>query len=374
MRIEFMNMTLQTQERAIPASALFSTPVQNGLRQRKCPGCGTFSQGDEHQDEQEKRLSLQRRSTDGTGQDVIPPVVHEVLNSPGQPLDSGTRAFMEPRFGHDFSKVRVHTDARASDSAKAVNALAYTVGNNMVFGSGQYAPGATEGQKLIVHELTHVMQQKRNAFLSGLSLDTEGSAAENEARHLSKKIAGTNSPISRVTPAPSGKIQRQLSQGEPTQSGGGSATGPVIYMCSKDLDTSPVGKHAFFRVGGTGKGNPTYSLQPIDTLKADCWQGVPDKNYPSDFNADAKCEPTAISMSCLEREFKAYPIGHYCTLGPNSNTFVGHVARQCGISKPDPPGWTPGIDDSPPPSGTYAPDKWKTLKGCKTKTCTPPGQ
>ena len=63
----------------------------------------------------------------------MPPIVHEVLHSPGQPLDPATRAFMEPRFGHDFSTVRVHTDARAAASARTVNALAYTVGRDVVF-------------------------------------------------------------------------------------------------------------------------------------------------------------------------------------------------------------------------------------------------
>src|SRR5258708_11313667 len=70
---------------------------------------------------------------------AVPPIVHEVLNSSGQPLDASTRAFMEPRFGHDFSRVRVHSDPRATDSAREVNALAYTVGRDVVFGPRQYA-------------------------------------------------------------------------------------------------------------------------------------------------------------------------------------------------------------------------------------------
>jgi hypothetical protein len=144
----------------------------------------------------------------------------------------------------------------------------------------------------------------------------------------------------------------------------------IVYLCSKDLDTSPIGSHAFFRIGAPGRGAPTLSLQPVDaSLGADCWQGMPGRNYPSDVNADADCEPTPISVSCLEREYRAYPVGHYCTFGPNSNTFVGVLARNCGVSDPDPSGWTPGIGDAPPPSGTYAPDKWTTLTGCSTKRC-----
>jgi hypothetical protein len=70
---------------------------------------------------------------------------------------------MEPRFGQDFSEVRVHTDAKAEESARAVNALAYTVGRDVVFGAGQYAPGTSAGQQLLAHELTHVVQQAPGA-------------------------------------------------------------------------------------------------------------------------------------------------------------------------------------------------------------------
>ena len=92
--------------------------------------------------------------------DEVPPIVQEVLSSSGQPLDTETRSFMEPRFGHDFSKVRVHTDERAVESAQAVNALAYTVGQDVVFGEGQYEPETSEGKRLLAHELTHVVQHK----------------------------------------------------------------------------------------------------------------------------------------------------------------------------------------------------------------------
>ena len=89
------------------------------------------------------------------GQTAVPPVVHEVLRLPGQPLDAHTRAFFEPRFGHDFSRVRVHTGASAVVSARSVGALAYTVGRNIVFGDGQSA----SNRPLLAHELAHVVQQ-----------------------------------------------------------------------------------------------------------------------------------------------------------------------------------------------------------------------
>ena len=103
---------------------------------------------------------LIQRKTIGDGQpQTAPPIVHEVLRSSGQPLDSATRGFMEPRVGHDFSRVRVHTGAAAEQSALEVNAHAYTVGHNIVFGAGRFAPGAQDGRRLIAHELTHVVQQ-----------------------------------------------------------------------------------------------------------------------------------------------------------------------------------------------------------------------
>lgn len=88
-----------------------------------------------------------------------PPIVHEALRAPGQPLDAQTRAYMEPRLGYDFSQVRVHTDKRAAESARAVNSLAYTVGQEVMFREGQYAPHTHHGRKLLAHELAHVVQQ-----------------------------------------------------------------------------------------------------------------------------------------------------------------------------------------------------------------------
>lgn len=103
--------------------------------------------------------TLEAELTEPSSPRFAPPIVHEVLRSPGQPLDSATRAFMEPRFGCDFGQVRVHTGAKAAESARAVTSLAYTFGHDIVFGAGQYKPGSTEGRLLLGHELTHTMQQ-----------------------------------------------------------------------------------------------------------------------------------------------------------------------------------------------------------------------
>ena len=93
------------------------------------------------------------------GAAAAPAIVQHVLSSPGEPLNAETRAFFEPRFGHDFSRVRVHSDRHAAASARAVNALAYTVGADVSFGAGQYRVNSSEGRRLLAHELTHVVQQ-----------------------------------------------------------------------------------------------------------------------------------------------------------------------------------------------------------------------
>ncbi|TXI20857.1 MAG: DUF4157 domain-containing protein [Nitrosomonas sp.] len=108
-----------------------------------------------------KKQALQRKASDQSEISKVSPIVHEVLRSPGQPLDPAIRTLMEPRFGHDFSQVRVHMDAKAAESARAANALAYTVGQDVVFGVAQYRPAMPEGQHLIAHELAHTIQQSK---------------------------------------------------------------------------------------------------------------------------------------------------------------------------------------------------------------------
>jgi hypothetical protein len=91
----------------------------------------------------------------------VPPIVQDVLSSSGQPLNADTRDFMEPRFGHDFSKVRIHADGEAATAARNINATAYTLGQDIVFDSGEYVPETDTGRYLLAHELAHVVQQSR---------------------------------------------------------------------------------------------------------------------------------------------------------------------------------------------------------------------
>lgn len=158
------------------------TDVPSSILQRKC-ACGTHTvAGDKCDKCADKKGSLQRKSSKNSEQSEVPPIVYKVLNSSGQPLDAGTRAFMERRFSHDFSGVRIHTDAKAAESAIAVSALAYTVGKNIVFGSGQYQPASKSGQQLIGHELAHTIQQEYAAASQNpLSVSRSEDSQEREA-------------------------------------------------------------------------------------------------------------------------------------------------------------------------------------------------
>lgn len=130
-----------------------------------------------------QRSAIPSAGTLGGAREPAPPSIHEVLRSAGQPLDPATRAFFEPRFGHDFSQVRVHNDAKAAASARAVNALAYTVGKHLVFAPGQYSPSTALGKRLLAHELTHVVQQapgirRQTGTIPAGRLETGGAALE----------------------------------------------------------------------------------------------------------------------------------------------------------------------------------------------------
>jgi lipoprotein-anchoring transpeptidase ErfK/SrfK len=215
-----MSTWLQTYQKEAPASILLRT----SFVQRKCACGGTPGLDGACATCRAQRWGLQRQGAPQTATSAAPLLVHEALQGPGQPLDTATRTFMEPRFGHDFSRVRVHTDARAVASAQAIGALAYTRGRDIVFGAGQYAPNTTEGQRLLAHELTHVVQQGDAAVQSTLMQGQQGDVYEQEAEQVSERVMGAASgqrPELRVAPYIS-MIQRQfesdvLSDAEPEE-------------------------------------------------------------------------------------------------------------------------------------------------------------
>jgi hypothetical protein len=125
--------------------------------QRVCSECEEKLNG-----KPEGKLDLRAKELPGHTSEVTPGTQARIdaLHGGGHPLPESERAFFEPRFGRDFGQVRLHTDSRAAESARTVNARAFTVGRNVVLGAGEYAPGNTEGRRLLAHELAHVIQQR----------------------------------------------------------------------------------------------------------------------------------------------------------------------------------------------------------------------
>jgi hypothetical protein len=122
-----------------------------------CSGDGEMC---EECQQKQSQPAIQRRAAAPSVSTHVPGIVSDVLRSSGHPLDAPTRAFFEPRFGQDFSHVRVHTGQEAAASAQSIQAHAYTAGSDIVFDQGQFSPHSTQGRGLLAHELTHVIQQR----------------------------------------------------------------------------------------------------------------------------------------------------------------------------------------------------------------------
>lgn len=173
---------------------------------------------------------------------VVPQIVQDVVGSSGQPLEESVRTYMEPRFGHDFSGVRVHTDARAVESAGAVNAVAYTVGNHIAFASGQYHPDSSDGRRILAHELAHVVQQSGRGFQTSvlpLSVPTDG-AAEREADVIARGVLNNipTRPFQSVVP---GAIARQQASEDDAPGVLGTIAGGLMGEFNEDPSLAMIG-------------------------------------------------------------------------------------------------------------------------------------
>ena len=156
------------------------------------------------------RASVLQRSAAGAAVgETVPPIVHDVLRSPGQPLDRATRAFMEPRFGQDFGGVRIHTGAKAHEAASSIDARAFTSNGSIAFGAGEYAPQTQSGRRLLAHELTHVVQQRPGAVQPKLGIGDATDRYEQEADRVAEAVVQTSQNGMPVAAAPAHEIRRQ---------------------------------------------------------------------------------------------------------------------------------------------------------------------
>ncbi|MCX2864889.1 DUF4157 domain-containing protein [Paucibacter sp. PLA-PC-4] len=200
------------------AAALLPLPAPPvatfGLLQRcAAPGCGCATA--DHDDDEKQRPGrglLQRAARGGGAPGEAPPSVQATLRQPGLPLDAATQAFFAERLGQDFSGVRVHADAAAAASANAVQALAYTVGQHVVFGPGRYAPHSAAGRRLLAHELTHTVQQRGAAngavAAAPLRVGATDSAHEQQAERVASGLDGPADLRPALTPAGGLLVQR----------------------------------------------------------------------------------------------------------------------------------------------------------------------
>ncbi len=140
--------------------------------------------------------------------------VHDVVSSGGQALDAEVRADMEARLGHDFGDVRVHTDGAARDSARAVNAHAYTVGSHVVFQREGYDPGSRQGRTTLAHELTHVVQQ-RSGPVEGTAVGGGIAVSDPADRFEREAVANAERAMAPQPAAAPAAVQREAAPPEP---------------------------------------------------------------------------------------------------------------------------------------------------------------
>jgi hypothetical protein len=194
---------VMTGGRARPQWSLSRMSVLPGV-QRKCD-CGKSAGAGGECEECKEKGALERASLSSRGSETevgarAPPIVHDVLRSPGQSLDPRTRDFMEHRFATDFSKVRLHSDAKAADSARAVNALGYTVGADVVLDPRRHDPASPDGLKILAHELAHVVQQRGHEVPDTTSIvETPGNNAADPESGTTRPATGLS--LMRLTPS-----------------------------------------------------------------------------------------------------------------------------------------------------------------------------
>ena len=309
---------------------LMTQPVsasRSSVLQRRCACGGTCD------DCKTKKLQWPIASANSPA--VAPPIVHDVLDSPGQPLDHESRSFFEPRFGHSFGNVRVHTDEKAAESARAVNALAYTVGQSVVFDRGQFAPRSRHGRSLLAHELTHVVQQgnRNDGRPPRLGIEAGGSFEHEAERTAHAMFSGRATLVAAQTHTP--VIQRQSPQG---------GQGGPDYGISCDIFKG----ECKLTVGGVDI--------PLNKEQYRCWLLARSGNCPKE------CEDTLkdINVSCVQMPKPVLPPtkpGGGPTLPsprcrPGETPYMGGCLPPLPIPHPEPqpgPTLTPGLSPRPKP-------------------------
>ena len=266
-----------------------------------------------------------RSGDDTPGPAQIPPSVAKVLGTPGRVLDAATRSGVEARLGHDFGQVRIHTDAEAAESAHAVHAQAYTFGRHVVMGQGRYQPHTTSGMHLLVHELTHVVQQGNPTADTrpARAISQHHDPSEREASRVAAALTGSPG-----TPASPELLQRQDDNpdaGPPVTDAGPGSNCPPSPNCPADFcrpfDPDPPktarDKALEDRDRPAGAGFVLFAIRAINSRAAPLFEkyifgGAPPQDISQDFatdftNADATIGTTMLLVESLMDALKAKP-------------------------------------------------------------------
>ncbi|MFE0021197.1 DUF4157 domain-containing protein [Amycolatopsis sp. NPDC059021] len=241
-----------------------------------------------------------------------PQIVGEVLGSPGAPLEDSSHAALAPRFGRDFSQVRVHTGGRAAESARAVGADAYTVGNDIVFAAGQYAPGTSAGDRLLAHELTHVAQHRHATPAPGpIRIGGQDDHAEREADSVAAGQTGlvgaaSGPPVLRrqIAPEPAADLAVRFSDAVAKRNWA-NAVRALTKMSAADqraeleaLDPATRGhlRSASARLDPSPDNQLVHDIEALDAAPP----GLRDTQAPQ-----AQVEPDVAAMSVVRKLLKA---------------------------------------------------------------------
>lgn len=192
----------------------------------------------------------------------LPSVVSDVLSSEGEPLDTDTLSFFEPRFEHDFGKVRVHSDARAADSAKSLGARAWTTGRDVVFAAGEYRPSTPQGKRLLAHELTHVVQQGSGTPGAPQGVSRPSDPSEREADQVADQ----------VMQAPAASQGATADSASAARSSSGSGEGGS--MLHRAVDEAEPAAPAESETAAAGAGQAGFEIDPGQLMLMPQWREI----------------------------------------------------------------------------------------------------
>jgi hypothetical protein len=336
-------------------------------------------------------LSIQRERAGAIGVGA-PDLIRDVIASPGQPLDPHLRSVMEPGLGYDFSSVRVHSDTPAAQSAHAIGANAYTAGDHIVFGAGKFDPSSTRGQRLVAHELAHVIQQA-DGPVAGRSIDdcmsmsTPDDSFERAAATLSESAMKPHAPANPergpVAPLPAtsrgpGPIAVQR-QGDTPGSIVGAVAGVVGAVAG--LVALGIAIAAWLRPRNPApvSGGITINPQPISVTPSD---GVPPERQDAAIGASTHTEKL-LDLKTDNKNFAVINVDvatdgvsimsatpQAVTAPNNYNGGTGGSSAVLNFAAPTT--LTPPKYDTAKPEPAKADTKKAAPKGGKGKTETPP--